>query len=229
MFTKTLAFSVLALAASATSRATVVVDNLTTNGAAYATTGNSIGQSFTTSTTPVSLVDVVFPQMAGSQAAGYTYGYVAGETFSLYGNAIGNSPDFSSVLGTFTLTASTVTAGNPGFAQTTADTTSPISLAANSRYWLVLSSGGATTTYWSAPDVVANGYIEKDALGLSLATDARSAYKTVGATTTYYSYAAGPQLIYIDAVPEPSSVVLLALAGAGALSIVRRVRTAKAA
>lgn len=230
---KSFVLSLLATAVFATAaRADVVYDNVTVNPVYGTSGGTSVGQSFVTGGTPLRFADFLFPQLDGTAATGYFNNYTAGETVNLYANnPLDNTPVTTLSLATFTL-QNVATGSAQG--QTTATPTLPTILAANTRYWLVLAAPNATSrVVWDFADYdTANpGYYKfNSALGVTLPL-MNSAFESDGTTTTFFDYTDGPQMLYLEAfaVPEPSTYALLALGGLGALLLVRRARTAKAA
>ena len=106
--------------------------------------------------------------------------------------------------------------------QTEADVNSAFVLLPNTEYFFSVTA--PSTTAWQY--TTNQGY--NSSLGVTLPTN-DVAYKIVGGTTTYFSLANGPQLIYVEAnaVPEPSSLCLLAVVGIGACLYVRRSRRAQ--
>lgn len=227
---KSFALCLLAVAAFApAAQATVVYDNVTTNavyGYSGGTTYTSVGQSFVTGSTPLNFTDFLFPQLTGS-SGNYTNAYTTGETMNLYANdPATNAPVTTLSLASFTLT-NIATGSAQG--QTTATPTTTTLLAANTRYWLVLAAPNATSTvYWNYPN--ATGYTANSALGVTLPAT-NTAFESDGTTATFFTFADGPQLLYLEAtaVPEPSTYAMLALGGVGAFFLVRRTRTAKTA
>ncbi len=228
MITKTFIFTLFALATCATAQATRVIDNVSSASLTGYTAGSSVGVSFVTGSTAVSVDDVVFPQIyqATPDASSPKVNSFSGtETFSLYtNNPATNSPLVASPI-TFTLDNNTALAsGAAGFGQTTAIPSAAMVLTPLTRYWLVLTD--VSTVYWDYTSSSAYN----SALGVTLPTT-NTSYKTSGGTTTFFSLASGPQQFVLDAtaVPEPSSVVLLTLAGAAAFLLALRARSAKVA
>lgn len=224
---KSFVLSLLAAAVFATAaRADVVYDNVTTNAVYFLSSGTSVGQSFVTGGTPLRFADFLFPQLTGS-APNFADGFTAGETMNLYANnPATNTPVTTLSLANFTLQN---TPSGSRIGQTTATPTTTTILTANTRYWLVLAApNAASTVNWNAPNPAT--YQATSALGVTLPAT-NTAFETSNGTTTYFDFADGPQMIYLEAfaVPEPSTYALLALGGVGAFLFVRRGRTAKAA
>ena len=142
---KTLALSLLAAVAFATvAHADGVYDN-TQTPVANSTYGSSVGQSFVTGNTALSLNAVAFAQLNIDNVA---YSYTTGETMSLYAN---NPADDTPVT---TLSLASFTLASIGGGVTEADVTATTILSANTRYWLVLNAPVATgTVYWSFTNV----------------------------------------------------------------------------
>lgn len=223
--------SLLAAAACATAARAdqTVYSNVFENQAIPYSAGSSVGQSFVTGGSPLSLTEVLFAQVGGVDASGNSIdAYTPGETFSLYANNPDNTPALTPVaLATFTLTDSP---SGPFTGLTDAVPNAPTILTANTRYWLVLQAPPAGTVYWDFVNPDPSIYAFTASAGVTL-PEANTAFETNGATTTYFTFSgAGPQSILLQAdvlppnVPEPATHVLLALAGAGAFLFVRRAR-----
>lgn len=219
---KTLALSLLAAVVCATSaRADAVYDNITTNGVAGITSGSSIGQSFVTGGTALSLNAFLFVQTSN----GSDYSFTPGETVSLYGNDPVNNTPVAVALASFTLFQN-------GQNVTEADTNATTILTASTRYWLVLNAPtAADTVRWAYYNSA--GYAANSLYGVSL-PEANTAFKTMNGVTTYFTFSQGPQSIYLDAdavagVPEPSTYAMFAVGGVGAFLFMRRARKMKVA
>ena len=227
MFLKTFVLTLATAAVCATASADVVYDNLTPNPLFGLTSGSSVGQSFTTGGSLLALSSVVFSQTLGTMTNGYT----PGETFSLYSDSMGPAGDAPGiVLTTFNLSNST-TANAGNFFLTTATPLLPAILTPNTRYWLVLNApvGGEVNWNYADYDTANPTYYKFNAASGVTLPATNTAYFNDATGTTFLDYTDGPQVILINAVPEPSSVVLLTLAGAGACLWVRRARVAKLA
>ena len=220
MLIKTLAISLLALAASTAAHAVSAIDNVSTTGnpagtQPLATSGTSIGVSFITGADAEAVSEVVFPQILGSSD-----GYSSSETFSLYtNNPLTNMPLAASPV-TFTLdNTQTLTFGQPGFGQTTATPSSPMILTGGTRYWLVLGNASAVT--WDY--LPSSTYMSS--LGYTLPTT-----NTSFTGSSYYTLNNGPQqfVLNVNAVPEPSTFGMMALGSLGLFFVVRRTRSGKA-
>ncbi len=244
MLIKNFVLSLFVVAACATARGQAAYDNLSVNPIYGLSTGTSVGESFITGGSLLTLNNVVFPQIAGTPG-NLVDGYTAGETFGLYFNSTVTAADGTVHAGPglavpgaiFTLSHYQYPTSNVLFQSglTTASTVAPVVLTAGTRYWLVLSSpSGSTVVNWNYANYdTANPdyykFTSTGGVGLP-ATD--TSYELNSPTTagySFYDYTDGPQSLIINAVPEPSSFCLLGLAGAGAFLLACRARSAKVA
>ena len=228
MITKTLLASFCALACTVSAHAVTVLNDFTsstgaTNTLVIGSFGHQVGESFVTGGTLLTLSNVVFPQVQQDASGNNVDGFNSAETFALYANnPVDNTALLAAPLYTFSLTDNTKAGtgfGDPTFGVVTATPTASVPLLANTRYWLVLTYGPVSdptgsVVYPNWDYTASASYFSNNQYGVTLPT-ANASFSTNVTTGTneYSSLADGPQLVIINAVPEPSTYCLLAVAG----------------
>lgn len=205
-----LSLSMWMFAACAPARADIVFDNLSNQSGNGATNGVSIGASLLIGSTPLSLTDIIFAQLSGTNR------YTAGETFSI--NA--RNPD--GTVGAALFSSFTLINDAPS-GQTNVFPTLPVVLLPDTGYWLIVSA--TTGTGWTY--TLGSGF--NSSLGVTVPADPVAYTMRADGSSAYFTLAQGPQLLRVDAtattvpvVPEPSSWCLLALLGSSLGFALRR-------